>query len=215
MAKKPKKTKSKFAKGWATRRARAKALGTSPHQFKAEAVHGKAIASAQAAAPSPLKQASDRMQDELAKALFGDGPGPSPEMVLAESLAKLARSKGGIEKVAAKLAVIQADARYKGKAEVEVGSLERLKEVQARIAEGIVCGFIAEVDMAQRTYRGLPKEMVWTLNSLTVIKIVDALNGAGYHAKGRDYAGTVNEKREALIGKSHNDAFASRVRSTG
>lgn len=48
----------------------------------------------------------------------------------------------------------------------------------------IVCGFIAEVDMAMAQGRGLPPSMVWNLNSFTVTKIVDALNAAGYHGNG-------------------------------
>lgn len=52
------------------------------------------------------------------------------------------------------------------------------------VSQKIVCGFLAEVEMSMAHSRGLPPDEVWTLNSFTLTKIVDALNAAGYRGNG-------------------------------
>jgi hypothetical protein len=212
MAKKAKRTRkvlNKFAKGWETRRANAAKLGVSPHAFgeagneksrreflrvnKTESLTGHDLDSA---------HVLDRSTDEAPG--HGEIVGGA-DAKLADELVKLARSKGGADKVQAKLRVIQNDARYQGQAEVEKISIEQLKAVQERMAERVVCGFLAEVNIAEQTYSGLPTDMVWSMNSLTVRHIVDALNRAGYRPNGWDNHGAAVERRDALMGKRHAD----------
>lgn len=104
---------------------------------------------------------------------------------MAETLAALARKKGGTDAVQAELARLIAIARYEGQKAGDDANAKGYLATREAIDEKIVCGFIAEVDMAQQRYRGLPPDMVWNLNSFTITKIVDALNRAGYTAKGR------------------------------
>jgi hypothetical protein len=81
------------------------------------------------------------------------------------------------------------EAVHAGRMEEQRGLLEatsRQRREHLRVTnQKIVCGFIAEVEMAMQQGRGgLAPDEVWNLNSFTVCKIVDALNAAGYHAKG-------------------------------
>lgn len=190
MAKKAKKRQSKYSKGWETRRANAARLGISPHQFRDTT---KAELTKLTTATQPATTAN------------GESFSVDPTNLLVEELMSLARSKGGAEKIAAKLRVIEADARFKGQSEVEESAVRRLKDVQERMAERVVCAFIAEVNMAERLHSGLPPDQVWAMSSLTVRHVVDALNRAGYRAKGRDNHGAAAERREALMGKGHAD----------
>lgn len=207
MAKKTKKA-TKYSKGWETRRANAARLGVSPHAFvRMPRKPGKPVFT-----DAEFKKIAAEAQDinTAQSARHGDNgrtltDAESHIIALTNDLMSLARSKGGAEKVAAKLRVIQNGARYQGQTEVEKISIERLKAVQERMAERVVCGFLAEVNIAEQTYSGLPIDMVWSMNSLTVRHIVDALNRAGYRPNGRDNHGAAAERREALMGKRHAD----------
>ena len=63
----------------------------------------------------------------------------------------------------------------------------KFSEMSSRcISERIVCGFIAEVHDTERQAGGtIPYDMVWTINSFTLEKIVKALLAAGYRPQGR------------------------------
>jgi len=56
------------------------------------------------------------------------------------------------------------------------------------VSERIVCGFLAEVAETQRQHAGtIPYDLIWALNSLTLEKVVGALNAAGYRPEGKVY----------------------------
>lgn len=113
---------------------------------------------------------------------------------MAEKLVTLARKKGGKDAVQNEIMAMRQTALYEGRVEADTAATKRLIEVQERIAERIVCGFISEVDTCVAQHHGLPPAMTWNLNSFLIIKIVDALNKAGYRATGRVNTGTVGEK---------------------
>jgi hypothetical protein len=104
--------------------------------------------------------------------------------VMTAKLMKLARQKGGDILVKTEIMQIQATARYEGERKRDAEAVKTLKEVQRATDEKIVCSFLAEVETAQKLTRGLPPDQVWLVASLTLVKIVDALNRAGYTAKG-------------------------------
>lgn len=103
----------------------------------------------------------------------------------ADRIANLARKKGGTDAIQNELAALAASSKYEGSVETDKNATKRLIETQQILADRVVCGFIAEVDHAINFHRGLPPGMTWLLNSFTVVKIVDALNKAGYSATGR------------------------------
>lgn len=103
----------------------------------------------------------------------------------AERIVKLARRKGGTDAVQNEIIALRQIARHDGCVAADKNGLQRLIQVQETIAERIVCGFIAEFDDATKLFRGLPPDMVWSINSFTLTKIVDALNKAGYRAAGK------------------------------
>jgi len=221
--KKPKKTK--YSKGWETRRKNAKKLGVSPHAFainttgddrppamspRAQAI--QAVKSAIGHGPAGAQALDMR---NVAANTSGESPGHGEivggaDAKLADELVKLARSKGGTDKVQAKLRIIQAQARYEGESAQDTAHTKRLVDIQRKMADAVVCGFIAEIEMAQRLYGGLPKDLVWSMSSFTAIRIVDALNAAGYTSKGRkepqpsaDVLRQIIAERERPMGKRH------------
>lgn len=110
---------------------------------------------------------------------------------LAERIAKLARKKGGMNGVYNELAALAQTKHYEGCVETDKAATARLIEVQQIIADRVVCGFIAEVDHAMKFHSGLPPDQSWIVNSFLITKIVDALNKAGYSARGKVNTGTV------------------------
>ncbi len=84
-----------------------------------------------------------------------------------------------------KIQVERMEARAAG-IDVERVRQSRVREIRQRcFDERVVCGFIAEVRDSERSGNGLPYEMIWSLNSLTLIKIVEALEAAGYRPHGK------------------------------
>lgn len=130
----------------------------------------------------------NRISSELSESIFRGAPGRG-EIVGGKvdsdlnELLQLA-NKGGFDEAKGKLMMLLATSKYEGQVDADSAALKRLQEVQNRIDERIVCGFIAEVDACQQQYRGLPPDMIWNLNSFTLIKIIDALNTAGYRGNG-------------------------------
>ena len=103
----------------------------------------------------------------------------------ADEIAKLAKKRGGTDAIQTMLTSIEAIARHEGEMKAEREAVRIRAAYHRAMDDKIVCAFIALVDDAQRSLRGLPPEMVWSLDALTLTKIVDALNEAGYTAKGR------------------------------
>lgn len=194
MAKKTKKTK--YSKGWETRRRNAAKLGVSPHRFKKK-VSAAPIMSRRARHAAMLDQGmhagnTDAKFDPPAAPKMTDGATPGhgeivggADAKLAERIATLARKKGGIDEIQTMLALTRAAALYEGRAEADQRATKTLVHVQQVIADRIVCGFIAEVESSMKYYSGLPPQMTWQLSSFTLTKIVDALNDAGYTSRGR------------------------------
>lgn len=133
------------------------------------------------------------MGKELAKELYGDkaeAPGRGEivggaDAQLVEQIAGLIRKKGGKDQIQNLIAATRAAARYEGAVDADQRGTKRLVEAQQVLADKVVCGFIGEVEFAQRVYAGLPPDMVWSVSSYTLLRIVDALNVAGYSARGR------------------------------
>jgi hypothetical protein len=132
--------------------------------------------------------------------------GMNADKLIVDIKAMARRKDGkGDSQILQTLLALQGTANYEGQRKADDAAIETAKEVQRRTDERIVSGFIAEVETAQQMYRGLPPAMVWSVNSYVITKIVDALNRAGYTARGRDPAANRMEKREALMGKAHED----------
>jgi uncharacterized protein YdbL (DUF1318 family) len=150
----------------------------------------------------------------LNEAMFGEQIKPTligvvdTDAEIADIIAA-ARRDGAQEVILNRLLALQGVAKYEGQKQADDQATKRLIEVQKRTDERIVCGFIAEVEAAIQLHRGLPTDQVWSLNSLLVVKITDALNRAGYSAKGYDNFARVRENREALMGKAHADVNRS------
>lgn len=107
----------------------------------------------------------------------------------AQKIIKLARGKDGAkaqEAVENHLSMMRLGSYNDGEHEASVLYRKRLLESQNAIDAKIVCGFLAEVDEQMRSHHGgIPPEMTFVVNSYTLVKIVDALNRAGYYANGR------------------------------
>lgn len=137
--------------------------------------------------------------DAMTEALYGDnakpmratanGPDLSPHTpdglaITAHMLTVEARKKTGGDVEGILRATIHG-AKMAEQVRIEEGAARQRREHLRVTSQKIVCGFIAEVDMAMAHARGgLPPNMVWNLNSFTVTKIVDALNAAGYYGNG-------------------------------
>jgi hypothetical protein len=138
--------------------------------------------------------------------------GMNADKLIVDIKAMARRKDGkGDSQILQTLLALQGTANYEGQRKADDAAIETAKEVQRRTDERIVSGFIAEVETAQQMYRGLPPAMVWSVNSYVITKIVDALNRAGYTARGRDPAANRMEKREALMGKAHADTESWRA----
>lgn len=186
---------TRAAKGWATRRRTIKSLARETHKA------GLALQIIRAAPMGNKAQciARDMAADKEARGAPGHGEvvgGVYAE--IAERIAKLARKKGGMNGVYNELATLAASSKYQGASEMDKVATKHLIEVQERMAERVVCGFIAEVNQAEAEHRGLPQAMVWTLNSFLITKIVDALNKAGYSASGMQHTAR-DESDRALV----------------
>lgn len=102
---------------------------------------------------------------------------------LAEKLVALARKKGGKDAVQNEIMALRQISHYEGRVASDKAATARMVELQQGFADRVVCGFLAEVDEHMRN--GLEPASTFTLNSFTVVKIVDALNKAGYRATGK------------------------------
>lgn len=171
------------ARGWATRRANliteaAAAAGPSLLAVSRGISNGDGVRGRDIAA----RQAQDSAQ--------GTAPGHGEivggaDALLAERIVTLARKKGGTDAVQNEIKAHMAMARHQGCVETDKNATRHLIEVQQTIADRIVCGFIAEVNCAEMMRGGIPQDMIWSINSITIVKIVDALNKAGYRATGK------------------------------
>lgn len=107
----------------------------------------------------------------------------------AQKIIKLARGKDGAkaqEAVENHLSMMRHGSYCDGEYEAGVIHRKRMLEQQQAIDTKIVCGFLAEVDEQMRSHHGgIPPEVTFVVNSYTLVKIVDALNRAGYYANGR------------------------------
>lgn len=104
---------------------------------------------------------------------------------LAEKLVALARKKGGKDAVQIEIMALRQAANYEGRVETDKAATNQLIEVQQILADRVVCGFIAEIDTAVAQHHGLPPAMTFNLSAFLVVKIIDALNKAGYRATGK------------------------------
>lgn len=103
---------------------------------------------------------------------------------LADRLVKLSRKKGGTDTIQFELSALAASSKYEGCVETDKAATKRLIEVQQILADRVICGFIAEVEASTAQYHGLPPAMTFNVSSFLVVKIIDALNKAGYHGSG-------------------------------
>ena len=108
-----------------------------------------------------------------------------PEYALAEEICKMARRKGGKDDVQNLITMKIAQARGEGENAGQTIMRKLMVEQRQKLDSQIVCGFIAEVEDAMEKRNGLEPGGIWTLNSLTIVKIIDALNAAGYTRDGK------------------------------
>lgn len=113
---------------------------------------------------------------------------------IAERIAKLARKKNGMNGVYAELSSLALTKHYEGCVETDKSATTRLVEVQQIMADRIVCGFLAEMEHTMNFHRGFPPGMVHVIDEFTITKIIDALNAAGYSARGKNSTHTENAK---------------------
>lgn len=144
-------------------------------------------------------------QDGGTATLRTDMPVQSPEHALAERVIKLARKKDGLAKVTNELWNSFAAERAETSKRLNDAVSTAIIDVARRMDEKIVCGFIAEINAAEQQFQGLPPDMTFNVSSLTVVKLIDALNRAGYTGKGRINGADREEKRAALMGKAHTE----------
>lgn len=118
------------------------------------------------------------------------------EHQFAEEMAKMIRRKGGKDDfqnaITAKIAQARGEGEQLGRITANKLAIAR----QQKMDQHIVCGFIAEVEDAMQKLGGLPRNQIWTVNSLLIVKITDALNAAGYTSRGmRDESPTIVRPR--------------------
>lgn len=106
------------------------------------------------------------------------------EYLLAEQVFSLSRKKGGKDKIQELVTLNMNVARAEGQNLAEIAMRKKMVEQRQLLDRQIVCAFIAEVEAAQTAENGLHPSVVWSVNPLTIVKIVDALNQAGYSANG-------------------------------
>jgi hypothetical protein len=164
-------------KAWATRRA------------KANLVADELSPRAEAQAINAVRDDWENTRQGMTKAMSGDAPGRGEivggaEHQFAEEIAKLARKKGGKDAIQNKITQRIVMARAEGESLAEIPMRKRMVEQRQKLDQQIVCGFISEVDDNMRQHGGLPRNQIWTLNALLIVKIVDALKAAGYTGGG-------------------------------
>lgn len=184
----PKKKNPKYAKGWETRRLRA-----------AERAHGL---------PANVKVATNSLtatgRQAFALGLLNTETKSSPavgyqipgrgeivggaDAAMADEIMKLAKQKNGTGAMDAVQALITNYGQLRENLGASQQRLDASKQKRSIIAEydrRIVCGFLSEVYDVQQRDGEIPDAMIWTLNSFTVSRIVDALNRAGYFPAGQ------------------------------
>lgn len=174
---------------------------------------------ADALAPSAEAQAINAVRDDWQRVSGVSAKLATPTIggddALLNEILLLSRKKNGRAEVASRLATIKGVAIAEAQNKSDDYWMSRLKESQQQIADRIVCGFIAEVEAVQAQHCGLPQQMTFSVSSFNVLKIVDALNRAGYTAGGRVSGAERAEKREALMAKTHADVNYAQGRGSG
>lgn len=105
-----------------------------------------------------------------------------------------ARKKGGEKSVLQSLRNIVQVAKLEEQRRVEEGAARSRREYLRKADQAIVCAFMAEVEFAMSHARGpLLPGRVWNVPTLTIGKIADALQRAGYHPNGYREPGSVDQ----------------------
>lgn len=101
----------------------------------------------------------------------------------AKRIAKMAR-RNDLGEIAAELNSLVFQAASDAHTGRDRAYLKRIQDIREGERESAVCNFVAEFDSMQRAYGGLPPDMVLHVGARTAIRLVDALNLAGYSASG-------------------------------
>lgn len=193
MARRMSKKIGRGAKGWETRRANM-ALKAKRRDVIAERF-GDTVAEAQLTRLAIGNQVAD-WESMGAAGLVGHAAhqmgtqeipaAQSDDDSLGAAIVSAARKHDGAEHVNRLMQIERQKSRVAG-IEVERVRQERLREIRDRcVSERIVCGFVAEVKEMERALGGLPYELIWNMNSLTLQKVIEALLSAGYRPEGRN-----------------------------
>jgi len=189
----PKKSKKmgRGAKGWETRRANIARKVASIHENMTEAgLRNLAAASSEATqwATTALGAAPQMGTQEIPGR--GDIVGGYDDRMAIEIVNAARKKTGDVVEDVKRLVQCEAQrSRAEGISE-QRDHFNKVREVQSRIMSyRIVCGFVAEVKNFERV-DGIPYEMIWSMNSLTLMKVVEALERAGYHPHGKIRAET-------------------------
>lgn len=142
---------------------------------------------ANAATPSQATETAS----SLNQAFYGDAAIPADGNMAhkASDLMTLARKRGGKTEVEKYLGDLVYRAIQQGMTKASAAYRSETSNTIRQIDNRIVCGFLAEVREQETLHRGLPPSMVFTLNAYTIVKIVEALNRAGFttvRAPGQD-----------------------------
>lgn len=105
----------------------------------------------------------------------------------ADTLAALARKKGGTDAVQAQLAAMLRIMRYEVQKAADDRHMKTVKDIHEATTDKIVCSAIAAFQMQMKEQGGLPPAV--TIPSYTLCRMLDALNRAGYSAEGRKEVG--------------------------
>lgn len=102
---------------------------------------------------------------------------------LAGQIAKLARKKGGIDEIQGRLMVLEAQTRHDAKVDANERVQKAAQQANEQWRENIVTGFLARCAALEQMHRGLPDTVV--VDGMTLARVIDALHGAGYTARGK------------------------------
>jgi hypothetical protein len=102
---------------------------------------------------------------------------------LADSIAKMARQKGGKDRIEMELKRIERMAEYQGERCADERHTKNVQHMSEAITDKIVCSAIATLEAQMNTQRGLPPALF--MSAYTICRMLDALGRAGYTAEGK------------------------------
>lgn len=101
---------------------------------------------------------------------------------MAEELAKLGRTKGGVDTIQSHLMTLEYRARTDAKFEARQNERKAVQAAREEMRDKMICGFIALIDAGEQTNSTTP---VSFMSADLIANIVDALKANGYTPTGK------------------------------